>query len=200
MLCRDCGIELNSYGVCPRCRRYMLPWPPNPYNNQYQRPGYYPQNVIPGGYVQNYSNAPINNNGMMYNRMINPNVPTDRCISCGNPVMRIATNCPVCYNLTSYGKAINAYEEKKRKARVGNTITDVILLIILIIAEVKLANESAWMETLGLIREADEIKTTAGFVFVGAFVTSLIVHIINMAAVSVKRSDVTNYNPNYFKK
>ena len=29
MLCRDCGIELNSYGVCPRCRRYMLPWPPN---------------------------------------------------------------------------------------------------------------------------------------------------------------------------
>ena len=63
-----------------------------------------------------------------------------------------------------------------------------------------MARESAWMETLGLIREADEIKTTAGFVFVGAFVMSLIVHIINMATVSVKRSDVTNYNPNYFKK
>ena len=30
MFCKDCNIELNSYGVCPKCRRYMLPWKPNP--------------------------------------------------------------------------------------------------------------------------------------------------------------------------
>lgn len=200
MLCRDCGIELNSYGVCPQCMRYMLPEQHVPYNNQHQRQEYHPQNIVPGGYVQNYSNGTINNNGMMYNRMINPNVPIDRCLSCGNPVMRIAANCPMCNNLTPYGKAINAYEEKKRKARTGNFVTDVILLIILIIVESKLANESAWMETLGLIQEADDIKKTAKYVLLGVIVMSLIVHIINKIAVSIKKNNVINYNPNYFRK
>ena len=140
MHCINCGEELNKYGVCPKCRKYMLPWPPGQQNgnanninsqnymnyNQQQYPAtasqQYPMVPARPQYPmvpvrQQYPMVPVRSQYPMppaqANRRQYPVIQSSmvRCHKCKSVIANDAEICPFCGVVTWYGDQQRKYNQ-----------------------------------------------------------------------------------------
>ena len=138
MHCINCGEELIKYGVCPKCRKYMLPWPPGQQNgnaNNINSQNYmnYNQQQYPATASQQYPMVPARPQyPMVPVRQQYPMVPVRpqypmppaqanrrqypviqssmvRCHKCKSVIANDVEICPFCGVVTWYGNKCKKY-------------------------------------------------------------------------------------------